>query len=358
MTDGLRLLLFNLATDPQDPVLGFASRWVESFAGQASAVHVITMRKGPHDLPENVSVRSLGKELGRSEPRRLLSFYSHLLAILRQGVDAAFSHMTPLFSALAAPVVRPLGIPLVTWYAHPSLTFQVKLADRLSSRMVTSVPGAYPYRDHKLTVVGQGIDTALFSPRPVAPDDPPTILCAGRLSPVKDHPTFLQGVRLLEEAMPGSFRACIVGAPASPADEPYVASLRRLTDELGLQRIVSFHPAVPPVELPALYSRARLHVNLTPRGFGDKVAWEAMACGTPCLVANPDFGETLGPHASALSFDYGDPRSLAARLGALWRRSDDELERIGLDLRQRVAELHGLDRLTGVVTSMLRELRR
>ena len=56
-------------------------------------------------------------------------------------------------------------------------------------------------------------------------------------------------------------------------------------------------------------------MNLTPAGFGDKVAWEAMSCGRPCLGANHDFRDTLGGHAERLFF-CGD-EDLAAKIAAL-----------------------------------------
>ena len=66
----MRLLWFNLATDMDDPILGFATRWIEAMAKRVAFIHVITMRTGRYALPENVRVYSVGKEKGYSEPRR------------------------------------------------------------------------------------------------------------------------------------------------------------------------------------------------------------------------------------------------------------------------------------------------
>jgi glycosyltransferase involved in cell wall biosynthesis len=88
-----------------------------------------------------------------------------------------------------------------------------------------------------------------------------------------------------------------------------------------------------------------VHVNLTPAGFGDKVAWEAMSCGRPCLVANMDLRETLGEHADALLFRPGDASGLARKLSALLAMSVSERATIGADLRRQVERLHALPRL-------------
>ena len=333
------LLLFNLATDTQHPILGFTTQWIRELAARVESIDVITMRAGKIDVPENVRVHSVGAEHGWSEPRRALEFYRLLFRILRtEPIDGCFSHMMPIFSALAGPVLRARGIPLVTWYAHPSLTPTLKLAHFASHRMVTSLPTAYPYRKDKLTVIGQGIDTTLFAPGPALAQDR-AVLCVGRISPVKDHPTLLRAVAKLD------CRLTVLGATAGAEDERYLATLHRLAAELGIAHRVTFVPSVPPTELPAHYSRCHVHVNLTPAGFGDKVAWEAMSCGRPCLVANADFRETLGDHSEGLLFKHGDAEDLAKKLTALLSRSEEERTKIGQHLRAQVQRLHSLPTL-------------
>src|SRR5947207_1803808 len=173
----MRLLLFNLATDEDDPILGFATRWIRALAAVVDFIHVVTMRMGKLDLSDNVRVYSVGKEKGYSEPRRVVEFYRILARILRQhNIDVCFSHMIPLFTVLGGPILKAKRIPIVTWYAHPKVTRILKIAHRLSDRMVASLPTAYPYSQDKLTTIGQGVDTKLFSPEAKpAPKDPPII---------------------------------------------------------------------------------------------------------------------------------------------------------------------------------------
>ena len=337
-----RLLLFNLVTDKNDPILGFTTQWIRHLAKRVESIDVITMRAGEIDVPENVRVHSAGKELGYSEPRRVVEFYRHLFRILRSGrIDGCFSHMMPEFSVLAGPVLRGCGIPLVTWYAHPSLTLPVKLAYWLSSRVVTSLQRAYPYRREKLSVIGQGVDTNLFAPVPGVSASDGLILCVGRISRVKNHATLLRALSLL----PSDVCLVILGATAGRADEEYARELRGIVAELGLGNRVRFGKPVAPTELPDQYSRCALHVNLTPAGFGDKVAWEAMSCGRPSVVANEDFRETLGPHADALLFRVGDAADLACKLDALLAMGPSERTALGASLRRQVERLHSLPQL-------------
>jgi glycosyltransferase involved in cell wall biosynthesis len=350
----VRLLLFNLATDTDDPILGFTTSWICALARRVEFIHVITMRAGRVEVPDNVRVYSVGKEKGYSEPRRAKEFYRLLFRISREDrIDVCFSHMIPIFTTLAAPVLKAKQIPIITWYAHPSLTPVLKLAHHFSDQMVASVATAYPYKDDKLSIVGQGIDTDLFSPEgTLLPEGAPIVLCVGRLSPIKDHPTLLTAAWLLRQGWSRAFRVVILGGAASPWDESHIQSLHEQVKKLGLQDIVYFEPPTPAANLPSWYRRCTIHVNLTPTGFGDKVAWEAMACGTPCLVANEGFRETFGKYADQLLFRHRDVQGLADGLRWALSLSGTESQRIGFYLRQQVVKMHSLDRLAGKLVDL------
>ena len=351
----MRLLLFNLATDLDDPALGFTTQWIEALARRAESIHVITMRAGRVEVPENVCVYSLGKERGYGEPRRAARFYRHLFHIMRnEKIDACFSHMSPIFTVMGAPVLRPLGIPIVTWFTHPSLTTTLKAAHWLSNRMVTSLETSYPYRHDRTVVLGHGIDTDLFAPADAPPQETPAVvLCPGRLSPVKDHATLIRAVGLLREQGGPAVKVQVVGDPVGPSDNAYAASLRVLVSELGLDEIVEFIPARPRDELSTWYNQSTAAVNLTPLGFGDKVALEAMSCARPCLVANPGFHATLGRYAEPLTFVHGDAEDLAGKLFALLTLPREEREEMGRYLRDRIVEMHSLDRLADRLMAVL-----
>ena len=353
----MRLLWFNLATDVDDPVLGFTSRWIQAIATKVERIHVITMRAGRIELPENVRCDSVGKEAGYSRPRRIVEFYRILLEVLRnEPVDACFSHMFPLFTVLAAPLLRPKGVPIVTWYTHPSLTLQLRLAHRLSDQMVTSLPSSYPYDPDKLRVLGHGIDTDWFAPDETRPQLPALILCAGRLSPVKDHVTLLKAVAMLRQRFRGQFQVMILGNPARPSDVDYRSSLKELARDLDIEDIVHFHDAVTPAELPTWYRRCAVHVNLTGVGFGDKVALESQACARPTLTANEDFRETLGQYSDQLLFRPGDPNDLSSRLLELLTLPEEKRLHMGRYLRERVVRLHGIEGLTERLVELLKSL--
>src|SRR5215204_1966372 len=159
------VLLFNLRMDLDDPVLGFASRWVEAIAERVDRVTVITMQAGRVDPPENVIVHSLGKERGWSEPRRAAAFYRYCARVIRASPpDVCFSHMIPVLSVLFAPIGRALRIPTLMWYAHGATPRELRIAERLVDRCITSTPEGFRIPSAKLHVLQQGIDVERLAP--------------------------------------------------------------------------------------------------------------------------------------------------------------------------------------------------
>jgi glycosyltransferase involved in cell wall biosynthesis len=352
----MRLLMFNLATDADDPILGFATGWVAALAKQVEIVYVITMRAGRVEVPDNVRVYSVGKEKGYSEPRRAVEFYRCLLQVLRRDrIDICFSHMIPAFTVMGAPVLKARGIPIVTWYAHRQVTMLLKLAHHLSDKVVASAETSYCYRHDKLVVVGQGIDTGLFSPAGTPSEHPPLLLCVGRLSPIKDPLTLIEAVRLLQQR-DYNVRCALVG-DASERDGRYAETVRRRASELGLEAVVRFAGAVPNEQVVYWYRRCFAHVNLCPTGALDKAALEAMACARPSVVANDGFRETLGQRLEWLVFRHGDAEDLAGKLTKLLAMSESERGRLGWELRQRVIEQHSLDRLVTRLIAIFKTVR-
>jgi glycosyltransferase involved in cell wall biosynthesis len=341
-----RILWFNFACDLDDPALGFAVSWINAVAKHCDHIDVITQRQGRLSVAENVDVYSLGKELGHGRPQMLIAFYHHLLMLLRHHrYQSAFAHMIPMAPILAALFLKARGIPIVLWYAHPSADWRMRLAHRVSSRVVTSLPGAFPIPSEKVCTLGQGIDTDVFRPSVAPQDEPPMILCVGRISRVKNIDKLLRAAAILARDHGRKFRVVVLGNPLTQEDDIYASELRRLAASLGIADKVEFHPAVPRAKLPAWYARCRAHVNLTPTGFGDKVALEAMSCGRACIVTNTGFRETLGELVADLLVPSGKPEDLARRLDALLDLPPEGLERMGQGLREQVVRLHSLDGL-------------
>jgi glycosyltransferase involved in cell wall biosynthesis len=352
----MHLLLFNLVTDLEDPILGFATRWIWALAKQVQFIHVITMRAGRVVVPDNVRVYSIGKEQGYSEPRRAVAFYRHLFRILRTApIDVCFSHMSPIFTALAAPILKAKRIPIITWYAHRQVTTTLKVAHQLSNRMVASAETSYRYKHNKLVVVGQGIDTNLFSPATIETACPPIILSVGRLSPIKDLMTLIEAVNLLQRR--GYNVHCTLVGESPERDQAYALAVHQRIRELGLEGIVQLVGPVSNDQVVNWYRRCFAHVNGSPPDHSlDKAALEAMACSKPSLSSTLGFRETFGRWADWLLFRHMDPEDLAGKLGRLLALDAIQRQVIGTELRQRVLEKHSLEGLASRLVELFQEV--
>lgn len=336
-----RLLVCNQAVDADDPVLGFCVGWLRALAARCDHVDVVTMRAGAHDLPANVRVHSLGKELGRSEARRAAELCRVLAGLLhRSRPDACLVHLAPVLAVLAAPALWCRRVPLTVWHTHPAVPPVLAAAARVADTVVTADAGSFRGRARRVVVTGHGIDTTTFSPGPgPKPGAAATILAVGRVAPVK---RFELLVDALERLGPGP-RARIVG-PLGPGDAAYATSLRRRAAEVA-PGAVALVGAAPPAAVAQAYRDATVAVSLTAAGSFDKAALEAMACGVPLVTTNPALA-TVDP---ALLAPTDDAAGVASALAAVLARTAEDRRALGGRLRDHVVANHSLERLADLL---------
>ncbi len=339
-------MLLSLSVDPGDPILGFTVRWIRALAEHVEEIHVIAMKAGRVDLPDNVTLYSVGKERGYSEARRALIFYRQLFHVLRTArIDVCFAHMNIVFGVMAGPLLLLKGIPLVTWYAHRQVSLMLKVAYHLSSKIVSINQASYPYRKDRFVSCGHGIDTALFIPGQEEQAHPDLLLSVGRLSPIKGLMTLLEAVALLRQK--GLDVVCALVGDPTEHDAAYAESLRARARELGLEGAVRFVGAVDNTETVAWYRRCALHINCSPADHSlDKAALEAMACGKPSLSSTRGFRETMGDWAAQLLFVQDDAHDLALKIEHVLQMEQAEREKMSGQLCDSIAGQHSLGRLS------------
>lgn len=339
------LLLFNLAMDADDPILGFTTEWVSRLAAYYTHVDVITMRAGRLAVPPNVRVFSVGKERGYSEVRRAFYFYLLLIRLLlTRRYTACFAHMMPLFALMGAPLLTVFRVRTTLWYTHRSPHWTVRWATRVVWRVVTAAPDSFPFITRKKRVIGHGIDTAFFHPSPdVVPQTPAQVVQVARLMPIKHQDTLIHALAHLHDL---NAHVIFVGSVPPEQNAGYANSLQTLAAELGVQERVTFAGDQPREGVRNTYQAATVAVNLSPIGLFDKAALEAMACGLPTIVSNPAFDDLLGVDRARLRIDTPeDVNGLAAQLRNLLQQSGEERRTIGERLRVRVEAAHSLDTL-------------
>jgi glycosyltransferase involved in cell wall biosynthesis len=102
-------------------------------------------------------------------------------------------------ATLAAPIAKARNALTLLWFAHPSDSWRLALAERLADRILTSIPGSYPRRSRKVRVIGQAIDTDRFAlaPPPGRRDAELRLVAIGRMSKAKRYDLALEVVTSL-----------------------------------------------------------------------------------------------------------------------------------------------------------------
>lgn len=349
----MRLLLFNLVTDADDPVLGFTTVWINALAARCEAVDVVTMQVGRLAVAPNVRVYSVGKEKGYGDARRALEFYRIIFGLLRHyHYDACFAHMIQLFAVMAAPLLKLYRVPITLWYAHKATGRMLRLAEKLVDHVVTASPESFRLASSKLHVIGHGIDTDLFRPL----GEPKntvifTLISAGRIAPVKRLEIIISAVKALHEQGMTDVQLRLVG-DAAPPDAAYDERLRKMVADYQLDESVVFIGGMPYESLVVEYQQADVMVNMSATGSIDKAVLEAMACGLPVVTANEAFRTMLAPWSDLLFIPPESPEEISVYLKQLAEMSPAERAALGTTLRSLVVEQHSMTHLTDQLLSI------
>lgn len=308
-----RLIFATQKLDPGDPVLAATVPMVQALAARVDELVVLCDSAVPGVVPSNVRVHEFGAP---TQVQRGAKFVGALARELRPRPVGVVAHMVPLYAVLAAPLTRPLGVPLVLWYTHWKGHAVVRAAEKVSTAVITVDRRSFPLASRKVHAIGHGIDVSEFVCAPPAGEDGPLrALVLGRYSPAKGLETIVRaaafaGVRLEVHGSDAEF-------------EDYKRGLERLALELGAD--VELGGPVPRSDISGLFARSDVLVNNMRSGAPDKVVYEAAASCLSVLASNPVFDDLL---PDELRFDRDDVAMLAERLGSLDRRRRPELREV------------------------------
>lgn len=324
-----RILFATQQVDSAHPTLGAAAAMVRALASRVDEVVVFASRASLGGLPANVRFRSFAAP---SQALRGLRFEVGLAREVGRGRPTAFlAHMSPVYALLAAPLLRPLNVPLLLWFTQQrggaNLAHAERVVDAILSVDARSVPLASP----KVRAIGHGIDVALFDCAERPRHEGLRLLSLGRYSAVKGHDVAIRALPALRGA-----ELTVCGEEATPGDASVRARLALLVRELGLDARVHLLDGVARGEVPRLLGAADVLVNATRGASADKVVFEALAGCTPVVSASPVFDGLLPPE---LRFIEGDPAGLASAVRAAVALPDAERRR----LRVRVEEEHSVE---------------
>jgi glycosyltransferase involved in cell wall biosynthesis len=329
-----RIVFITQQVDPAHPALAATVPKIAALAALVDEVVVLADGAVEDALPENCRVRTFRSARKMERGVRFETALAGEVRGLRGG--AVMAHMCPIYAVLAAPVVRPFGVPLVLWFTHWRSSRLLKAAERVSTAVTSVDRRSFPLQSRKVSAIGHGIDLAEF-PCATADAGPDLrLLALGRTSTAKGLDVV---VRAVAEAG-GSVRLDTHGPSLSDEERAHRADLERLVRELGLEERVLIGDAVPRSEVPGLFASHDGFVNNMRAGAPDKVVYEAAASCVPVLASNPVFDSLLDPEQR---FPRDDPTALAARMRELASLDSARRAEIGRALRERVEARHSVE---------------
>ncbi len=323
-----KLIFATQKLDSRDPILAATVAKVRALAARVDELVVLCDSSEPGIAPANARVHEFAAstQLGRGA-----RFARALAGELRPRPDAFLAHMVPLYAVVAAPLLKPLRVPIGLWYSHPTGHPLVRLAAAASTTVFSVDRTTFPLASRKLVPIGHGIDVAEFTCADERENhDGLRALVLGRYSPIKGLDTILRAAAFAAEAGL-HVRIEVHGATGSPLNDAHKAGLEQLARELGVDAVLA--DAVPRSAVPALFARADVLINATEGASADKVVYEAAASCLPVLAASAAFGDLL---PDELRFDRHRPETLCERLLAF-----DRSRRPGL--REIVATRHSVE---------------
>jgi glycosyltransferase involved in cell wall biosynthesis len=329
-----KLVFITQQVDPAHPALAATIPKIAALSRRVDEVVVLTDSGVEDVLPANCRIRTFRAASKAGRGARFELALARELRHLRTG--AVVAHMCPIYAVLAAPLVRPLRIPLLLWFTHWRASRLLQAAERLSTAVVSVDERSFPLPSRKLRAIGHGIDLSEFSCVEASSDGAPRLLALGRYSPAKGLDVVLHALALAEETV----RLDVHGPSLSEEERAHRRDLERLASELGLQERVTLADSVPRTDVPQLFASHDALVNNMRAGAPDKVVYEAAASCLPVLASNPVFDSLLEPE---LRFPRDEPEELALRVRSLAALTGGERRDLGRRLRDRVELSHSVE---------------
>jgi glycosyltransferase involved in cell wall biosynthesis len=194
----VRLVVVTQQVDPASPVLGATVAKLRALAERVDELVVLADSAVDGALPDNCRVRLFrsGHRAGRG--LRFESALSRELA-RRPRPRAVLAHMCPIYAVLAAPVARPLRVPVLLWFTHWRRSRLLSTAELVSNLVLSVDQRTFPMRSKKVVAIGHGIDVSDLPCVARPTRDELTLLALGRTSPSKGLETIIRAVALVPD---------------------------------------------------------------------------------------------------------------------------------------------------------------
>lgn len=279
---------------------------------------------------------------------------------------------THIYGALAARRMKALTV----WHQRNLLRGEILDPDRLllslpdrvicNSQAIARRFENSGRRPAKLSVVFNGVDTAVFNPFISGSllraefkirQDETVIGIASRFNVQKGHETFLKAAAsvLMQHADSAQrLRFLIIGGPVFESDLQREKHLKNMARSLGIERSVIF--TGPRRDMPQVYAAMDILVLASEAEACGRVVLEAMACGKP--VIGTDCGgtpEMIIDGTDGLLFSFGDHAGLADKMNFLLTHPDKARE-MGTQARKKIEAGFTIQRHVSAIEDIYDEL--
>jgi glycosyltransferase involved in cell wall biosynthesis len=330
-----RVAFITQHVDPGHPALAATVPKLRALAALVDEVVVLADSAVDDVLPPNCRVRTFRAARKAGRGARFEVALARELPGLRSG--AVVAHMCPIYAVLAAPLARPLRVPLLLWFTHWKASRLLRAAERVSTAVVSVDRRSFPLPSGKVRAIGHGIDLEEFSCTPPREGDGELrLLALGRYSRAKGLDVVLRAVAAVGEGV----RLEVRGPVLSADEHAHRLELEQLAARLPVDRRVVLGDPVVRANVPQILASHDVLVNNMRAGAPDKVVYEAAASCLPVIASNPVFDTLLDP---AQLFRREDAGELAERIRALAALDPTERAAIGRRLRERVEKSHSVE---------------
>jgi glycosyltransferase involved in cell wall biosynthesis len=288
-------------------------RWVGHFAQAGHETHLVNLGPRPahkFDWPgpqhHNLPAPPMAPIPGLRGVLMLTARRRALIALLRQiqpdvlhaqsvadpGWFAALSGFHPLvLTAWGSDVLLGLhrGPRLHRWLTRNAL----RHADLLTADARSVLDAARPHLGSgtHTALIRFGVDTSVFCPSVnttwrarLSLGSGPVLLSIRQCRPLYNIDVIIRAFARVREEIPNAW--LLVKLVSQDADDPYLAEMRALADQLALGDAIVYVPQVSYADIPDLYRSADVVLSV-PSSDGLPVSvLEAMACGSPVIASD------------------------------------------------------------------------
>lgn len=283
----MRLLIFTQAVDTEDSVLGFFHEWIKRLAVSFESVEVICLKEGKHDLPQNVTVHSLGKEKGNNRIQYIVNFFKYIFH-LRNSYDKVFVHMNQEYILLGGIFWKFWGKDIFFWRNHVYGNIFTRIACSFAKKIFYTSNESFTARYKKAHKMPVGIDTEKYQGGITRDEN--QFLVISRITPNKKIDFIVRGFMDSFHSS-RAFGLTIYGGPI-PKTKKYDMEIRELVHDSDNVHMMG---EVTHDKTPTLYQESAFFINMTGPGSFDKTLIEALAGGAILITNNPAVKEVVAP---------------------------------------------------------------